>query len=326
MRRREFIIGLGGAAAAWPHCTLAQHSKIFVIGLLSPRPRSDSERVMTAFREGMRELGYIEGTNFVIEERYTDGQYEPLSRFAEELVAMKVDVIVAVASPAVRAAQRATSRIPIVIAATGDAVQSGLVTSLSRPGGNTTGSSNLMNDLITKHFQLMMTLRPNLSRIAVLLNPGSATRKAALDRVESAGRAKSVSIIPVDVRNPQEIENGFAVMRRERVDGIIILADAFIFSQVRLIARLAMDSKLPSIFEFQEYPEAGGLLSYGAALTENFRRTAIYVDKILKGAKPADLPIEQPTKFELVINLKTAEQLGIDIPAPLLHTADKVIE
>jgi putative ABC transport system substrate-binding protein len=297
-----------------------------VIGFLSPRSSSDSERSFNAFREGLRELGYIEGRSIVIEARFADGRYEYLPRLAEQLVALKVDIIVAVASPAVRAAQRATKSIPIVIGGTGDAVQSGLVKSLARPGGNTTGSSNLISDIITKHFQLITTVLPQLSHLAVLLNPGSSTRSAALKSIEETARPLGVNVMPVDVRSRDDIDLGFARMKRDGAEALIVVADAFIISQLERIAALGLQLKLPSIFEFREFPEAGGLFSYGTNQKDVYRRAATYVDKILKGAKPADLPVEQPTKFEFVINLKTAKSFGLEIPPKLLFTADEVIE
>jgi putative ABC transport system substrate-binding protein len=326
MRRREFITLLGGTALVGSRGAWAQQGTMPIIGFLSPRSSSDSETSFSAFRAGLRELGYVEGRSIAIEARFADGRYELLRQLAEQLVAAKVDIIVAVASPAVRAAQAASSNIPIVIGGTGDAVGSGLVTSLARPGGNTTGLSNLMSDIITKHFQLLMTVLPKLSRLAVLLNPGSSTRTAVLKSIEDAARTQHIIVMPIDVRNSDDIDHGFVEMRKEGAEALIVVADAFIISQLQKIAALGFQLKLPSVFEFREFPEAGGLFSYGTNQKDVYRRAATYVDKILKGAKPADLPVEQPTKFEFIINLKTARSFGIEIPPKLLFTADEVIE
>jgi putative ABC transport system substrate-binding protein len=317
---------LVGGATAWPLAARAQQSMMPVIGFLSGRTPATTAVPIAAFRRGMTELGYDEGKGYVLELRFAEGQYELLPRLAEQLVAAKADIIVALGSPSVRAAQRATSRIPIVIAGTGDAVQSGLVASLARPGGNTTGSSQLTTDVLTRQVQLTVTVLPNLSRIAILTNPGSATRAAVLKTVEQAARGKGAIVIPVDIRNADELDRGFAAIRRERGQAVLIAADSFLLSQTERIARLAAASMLPSSANWPEYARAGGLFSYGPDLKDGYRRAATYVDKILKGAKPADLPIEQPTKFELIINLKTAKALGLEIPSNLLFTADEVIE
>jgi len=326
MRRREFVVGLAGVAVVGPFGARAQKFSVPAIGFLTGRSSKDADGALNKFREGMRELGYIEGKSFLVEARNANGQYGALPALAEQLANLKVDVIVAIGSPAVRAAQRATSTIPIVIGSTGDAVASGLVASLSRPGGNTTGLSSLITDVVTKQLQLLLTTLPGLSRIAVLSNPGSATRAPALQRVEQAGQTKGVVVTSVDVSIAADVDRGFAMMNRERIEGLIIFGDSLIFSQLPQIAKLAADSKIPSAFGFREYPDAGGLFSYGASINEEYRRAATYVDKILKGAKPADLPVEQPNKFELVINLKTAKAIGLEIPSQLLLTADEVIE
>jgi len=325
MRRREFIAAFGSAALS-PHCALAQRTRIPVIGFLSGRTVATSVIPLEAFRQGMTELGHEEGKSYAVEFRYTEGQYELLPRLAEQLVAAKVDIIVALGSPSVRAAQLATSRIPIVIAGTGDAVQSGLVTSLARPGGNTTGISQLTSDVLARHVQLMVTIVPNLSRIAILTNPGSATRAALLKSVEQAAEGKGAIVIAVDIRNANELSNAFAKIKRERAQAVLIGGDSFLISQTEQIARLAVNSMLPSSANWPEYAQAGGLFSYGSDLKDGYRRAATFVDRILKGAKPADLPIEQPTKFELIINRKAAKVLGLEIPANLLFTADEVIE
>jgi putative tryptophan/tyrosine transport system substrate-binding protein len=329
IRRREFITLLGGAAAAWPATVGAQQTeRMRRIGFLFGRPPSD--RVLShlnEFRRGMHDLGHIEGKDFVLEPRYADRQYgSSLTGLAEELVRLKVDIIVAAGSPAIRAAQQATTTIPIVIAATGDPVASGLVTSLAQPGGNTTGLSSLSPDLYTKHLQLMAMLLPKLARVAVLTNPDSSTHNAVLSAVENAGQAAGITIHPIDVGTPEEIIRGFSNLKQAQSDAVIVVPDSFLNGQTQQIAELSIKYRLPSTMEIREYVESGGLMSYGSNLADHFRRAATYVDKILKGAKPGEIPVEQPTKFELVINLKTAKALGLEIPDKLLALADEVFE
>ena len=274
----------------------------------------------------MHELGHMEGKDFVLEPRYADREYGSLTGLAEELVRLKVDIIVAAGSPSIRAAQQATTTIPIVMAATGDAVASGLVTSLARPGGNTTGLSSLSPDLYTKHLQLIAMLLPKLARVGVLTNPGSSTHNAVLSAVENAGQAAGITIHPIDVGTPEEIIRGFSNLKQAQSDAVIVVPDSFLNGQTQQIAQLSIEYRLPSTMEIREYVESGGLMSYGPSLADHFRRAATYVDKILKGAKPGEIPVEQPTKFQLVINLKTAKALGLDIPPDVLAIADEVIE
>jgi putative ABC transport system substrate-binding protein len=245
---------------------------------------------------------------------------------AQELVQLNVDISVAVASPAIRAAQQATATIPIVMAGTGDPLASGLVASLGHPGGNTTGLSLLSPDISTKHVQFLNMLVPTLSRVALVLNPGSSTRASVLAAVENAGRKAGIVILPLDAGTPQDIERAFVTMTQEHADAFIVMPDAFLIAQGPQIAELASRHLLPSIAEYREYVQRGGLMSYGPSLANSYRRAAAYVDKILKGAKPGDIPIEQPTKFEMFINLKTAKALGLNIPDMLLAIADEVIE
>ena len=327
MRRREFITLLGGAAA-WPTKVGAQQpERMRRIGFLFGRPPSDRDlNHLDEFRRGMHDLSHMEGKDFVLELRYADRQYGSLTGLAEELVRLKVDVIVAAGSPSIRAAQQATTTIPIVMAATGDPVASGLVTSLARPGGNTTGLSSLSPDLYTKHLQLIAMLLPKLARVAVLTNPGSSTHNAVLSAVENAGQAARITIHPIDVGTPEEIIRGFSNLKQAQSDAVIVVPDSFINGQTQQIAELSIKYRLPSTMGIREYVESGGLMSYGSNLADHFRRAATYVDKILKGAKPGEIPVEQPTKFELVINLKTAKALGLEIPDKLLALADEVIE
>ena len=280
--------------------------------------------ITTRFVDGMRELGYVEGKNLVIEWRFADGKFERLPRLAAELVRLKPDVIVTHSTPATEALQHATSTIPLVASPVGDPVGRGFAATFAKPGGNITGTSLMTVDLIPKQLELLKTIVPGLSRVAVLADPGSSGQPAMLKSAQTAARRYSVSILKVEARTPEEVDSGFATMRRERADGAIVLADAFFIGQRRQIAQLATHYRLPSMFHYREDVTAGGLISYGPNNADAFRRAATYVDKILKGAKPGDLPIEQPTKFELVINLKTAKALGLTIPQSLQVQAELI--
>jgi putative ABC transport system substrate-binding protein len=321
VKRRTFAALLGGAAAC-PLVAYAQQAPK-VIGFLSSTSRSSA---VNAFTRGLRELGYVEGGNFVFEMRFADGNYERLPGLAADLVRLNASVIVVDGSPAVRAAQRTTDTIPIVIASTGDAVASGLVASLARPGGNTTGISNLKTDLSVKHFDLLKLLIPKLERVALLINPSSATSNSVAKSVREAGPKAGVAVVVIDARSPDEIERGFAAMAGERVEAVMIASEGLFISRAEKIGELAARHALPSISEYREFAAGGALMTYGPNRDENFRRAASYVDKIFKGARPGDLPVEQPTQFELAINLKTAKVLGLTIPPTLLARADELIE
>ena len=286
----------------------------------------DSDVFYGPFRQGMRELGYVEGKNLVIEWRFADTHYERLAGLAAELVQMKMDVLVAGGNDAPLAMQKATTKIPIVIASASDPVGSGLIKSLARPGGNITGLSTISNDLGPKRLEMLLGMVPKLSRVAVLVNPANTVHTRSLKKVQAAAQKLGVKILPVEARTAPEIENAFSVMAREKAGAVIVERDALFNQQVRQIAQLAMKHRLLSITGVREYVEAGGLMSYGPNNADGFRRAATYVDKIFKGAKPGDLPVEQPTKFELFINRKTAKTLGLTIPQSLLISADKVIE
>jgi putative ABC transport system substrate-binding protein len=275
----------------------------------------------------MSERGYVEGKNLIVEWRFADGQYERLPALAADLVRLKVDVIVASTSPAIRAAQKVTTTIPIVFPATGDPVGSGFVANLARPGGNITGLSNINLDVSAKLLELLITMLPRLSRVAVLGNPGSSTHAGILQGIQTAAlKIVGLRVFSVEASTREEIEHGFVRMTHEGANGLIIAGDPFLIQQARQIALLAVQHRLPSITQQPVYAEAGGLMSYGQSVADSHRYAAAYVDKILKGAKPADLPVEQPTKLELVINRKTANALGLAIPQPLLISSDKVIE
>jgi len=327
MKRREFLFALGAGALATPVSSVAQQPpKVWRIGYLSPRVRMDSLPYERAFLQGMSELGYVEGKNVVVEWRFADGAYERLPYLAADLVRLNVDVIVAPSSSAIRAAQQATKTTPIVFISTGDPVGSGFVASLAQPGGNITGLSNTNLDVSAKLLELLVTMVPRLSRVAVLGNPGSSTHSAILKNVRAAALTRAgVRVLSVEARTREEIERGFGRMTQERADSVIVAADAFLNQQAQYIAPLALKRRLPSISQPRVYVEAGGLMSYGQNTADSYRHAATYVDKILKGAKPADLPVEQPTKFELVVNLKTAKALGLTIPESIRIRADEVI-
>jgi putative ABC transport system substrate-binding protein len=331
MRRRDFLGVLAGATAAWPLAARAQPTpKIPRIGLLtsnllrSPEMRASVDSV----HQGFAELGYVEGQNIRFEERGTDG-IEQLPAVASELVGLKVDVIIALATPAGRAAQHATSVIPIVVGSMGDPVQDGLVASLSRPGGNLTGTTFLGPELVPKRLALLKELMPALSEIAVLWHPGAFSEQTTSDMMkqvtETAG-SLGLRLQLVEARSPDEFERAFSDMAKGHADALFEFPSPMLYQARRRIVDLAAQYRLPAMYNAREFVEVGGLISYGASVPELNRRTAIYADKILKGAKASDLPVEQPTKFELAVNRKTAKALGIEVPSALLATADAVIE
>ena len=294
------------------------------IGLLGDVPSFLDE----AFRQGLRELGYIEGQNIVIEHRAPEWKYERLPGLAADLVRRKVDVIVATSPAATKAAKQATSTIPIVFTVSGDPVADGFVASLARPGANVTGLATVGPELVEKQLELLKAVAPKVSRVAVLQNPNTHhdTHRGVLRQAEGAARGLGVHFQFLDARTPSEIEAAFAAMGSQRADGILVLRDAVFRAQRAQITALAAKNRLPAVYGLREEAEAGGLMAYGASVPQLYRRAATYVDKILKGVKPGDLPVEQPTKFELVINLKTAKTLGLTVPPSLLLRADQVIE
>jgi putative tryptophan/tyrosine transport system substrate-binding protein len=326
--RREFIVTLGGAAAAWPLAARAQQSagKVWRIGLLSSVSRSMYCSLYAGFRQGMHELGYIEGKDFVTEWRSAEGRYERFPELAAELVRLKVDVIVVAVNAAIRPLQRATNTIPIVLAYVIDPVGNGFVTSLARPGGNITGLAGSSDDTAPKQLELLVTVVPNASRIGLLGNPGAPIYSSVLKRATSATQSAGLSLVPMEAGNLQQIEDAFTAFANTPVQAVMVASDAVFFEQRQRLAELALAHRLPSIFTQREYADAGGLMSYGENLSEFFRRAATFVDKIFRGAKPGDLPIEQPTKFNLVINRKTADAVGVTIPPQLYIFADEVIE
>jgi putative tryptophan/tyrosine transport system substrate-binding protein len=301
-----------------------QPTKMHRIGLLhggSPPPQ-----MLEGFRQGLRDLGYVEGQNLVIELRAAEGSAERLRDGAAELVQLQVDVLVGVGTAAIRAAQHATHTIPIVMAGTADPVGQGLVASLARPGGNITGLSLLMAELPGKGLELLKETVPQSVRVAVLANPADPTYEARMHNLRMAAQALGLHLHVLEVRRADELDIAFAAMTRERADALFVLADVALMNPLHgRIAVLAAQSRLPAMYGARAYVEAGGLMAYGPSLPDLWRRAASYVDKLLKGAKPAELPVEQPTKFELIINLKTAKALGMTIPPSLLLLADEVI-
>jgi putative ABC transport system substrate-binding protein len=326
MNRRDAIVALGAlGAAAGSFASLAQpQGKIWRVGILSPTSASLSSSYTKAFLKGMRELGYIEGRNLVVERRFADGKLERLPGLAAELVQLKVDVIVVQSSPAISAAQKATTTIPIVMTSAGDPVRSGFVKSLARPGGNITGLSIMSSDTGAKLLELLRSVVPKLARVAVLTP--SASYGAISQSVQATAQKAGVKTLVAEASTPQEIENAFSMMVREKADAVIVGSPSVFGQQHRQIAELALKYRMPSMFQDRVTVENGGLISYGQKITDFYERSATYVDKILKGAKPGDLPVEQPVSFELVVNLKTAKALGLTIPQTILVRADEVIE
>ena len=333
IRRRTLLTAFGAGALTAPFAALAQQpgtspataaGKIWRVGFLAPRPIGPLESdFFGAFPRTMRELGYVEGKNLIIEWRSAEGSPERLPALAAELVRLKVDVIVAVAQ-SVRAAQQATTAIPIVMGTPGDPVANGYVKSLARPGGNITGGSTMPGDTVTKLLGMLLDIQPALKRVAVLRNPtGNAL---VLDILDAAAQRVGVKLLPLEIREAGEIAAAFVRMKREAAGGVLLLQDAIFTPHLRTIADLALKHKLPSVASIRQYTEAGGLMNFGPSFADNYRLAAVYVDKIFKGAKPADLPVQQPVKFEMFINGKTARALGLKIPQALLISADKVIE
>ena len=328
-KRRDLLVALGAGALVAPlACFAQQPDKVWRVGFLSARSRPvslDSDEY-SGFPQGMRELGYVEGKNLVIDWRYAEGKYERLPDLVAELVRLKVDVIVAPGSPVISAAQKAGTSVPIVAVNAQDPVGSGFIKSLARPGGNITGLASLASDIGPKHLEMLLGMVPKLARVAVLVNFDNPSHPVTLKNIQAAAEKANAKAFPVDARTAPEIEKAFSAMTREKAGAVIVARDALFLQQARQIAELAAKNRLPTISGIREYMEAGGLIIYGPNSTDSFRRAATYVDKILKGAKPGDLPVEQPTKFELVVNMKTAKALGITIPQSILISADKVIE
>ena len=325
-KRREFITLLGGTAA-WPLAARAQQAgKVHRIGVLETISTTLNVANFYALREGLRQLGYAEGQNLVIEYRSADGRDDRFPGLARELLALKVDVIVTRGTPAAKAVKNATSTVPVVMTASGDPVGVGLVTSLACPGGNITGLSAIVGELAPKRLELIREIVPGLARIAVLANTSNDAVRRDWARIETAARSLGVQSQLLDLRESDALGPTFDDASARRADALVVVIDAITQANQQRIVDLAMKHRLPAIYSSREFVDAGGLISYGVSYPDLYRRAATYVDKILKGTKPADLPVVQPTKFELVINLKTAKALGLDIPPKLLARADEVIE
>jgi putative ABC transport system substrate-binding protein len=328
MRRREFIALIGGVAAAWPLAARAQYqsSKVARIGvLLAGSPSSFSLRTK-AFQDGLRDLGYVEGKTISIEWRWGQDRVERLPELATELVGLQVDVLVTGGTPAAKALKSATRTIPIIMAIIGDPVAAGIVDSLARPGGNATGFSILAPDLSGKRLQLLKEIIPTTASVAVMSHIANPQSEIELKEMQVAARALDLRLVPIKISDGISLEAAFESLSKGLVQALIVLTDAVLYSQRGRIVALAAANRLPAMYFFREFVQQGGLMSYAPSDTDLFRRAASYVDKVLKGANPADLPIEQPTKFELIINLKTANELGLTVPPTMLATADEVIE
>jgi putative ABC transport system substrate-binding protein len=327
MKRRAFVSAVGMSLLAAPLRLAAQQpQRVPRVGYLFSFTPAEARHLWEACRQGLRDLGYVEGRNIMLEPRWADGHHERLPELAADLVRLKVDVIVSAATPASRAAKAATSSIPIVIVAVGEPVKVGLVASLARPGGNVTGLSLLTTELSGKRLELLAQVVRNMHRVAILMNPDNPVTAVFLEETRAAAQKLGVQLQPLEARNPRDIEQVFDAAPGERAAGLIVFDDPVFFSHRKQIVALAVKRRLPAMYGFREFVDEGGLMSYGPDRVDHYRRIAVYVDKILRGAKPADLPVEQPTKFELVINMKTAKALGLTISPSLRLQADQLVE
>jgi putative ABC transport system substrate-binding protein len=330
MTRRTFLGGLTLGTLSIPFAAEPQPAgKVWRIGLLVPSSASGGRT--EAFRQGLRDLGYIEGQNIAIESRYAEGRADRLPSLVAELVDLKVDILVIEGNAGIDVGRNATKTIPIVMAPSGDPLGAGFVASLARPGGNMTGLSLLLTGLARKRLELLTEAVPRASRLAVLWSPsrratGSITADLAFTETQTAAGVLGVKLQSIEVEGPADFDQAFSVMRRDHTDALVLISNSLLFTHRSRLADLARKHRIPAMFEFREYVEDGGLMAYGANLDDLSRRAATYVDRIFKGAKPADLPVEQPTRFELVINMKTAKALGLTIPQTLLLRADQVID
>ena len=325
MKRREFITFLGSVAAAWPLAASAQ-SKIPRIGFMGNSTAALEANLIDAFREGLREHGYEEGRNIVIEYRWADGKYDQFPALVAELIAAKVDAIVTAGTPAALAIKRATTTVPLVMVAVGDPVGTGLVPSLARPGGNLTGLSSIAPDLEGKRLQLLREVVPALSHVAMFINSLNPFHVSSMRQARAAAQAMGIKLQLHDIRKSEDLDDAFAAIRKERPDALLILADRVFLHNRERMMDFTKEQRLPNVNAYKELVEVGGLMSYGPSYEDMHKRAAIYIDKILKGAKPADLPIEQPSKFTFIINLKAAKALGVTVPSQLLGLADQLIE
>jgi putative tryptophan/tyrosine transport system substrate-binding protein len=325
MGRREFVALLGGAAAAWPVAARAQQAgSKHTVGILSAGVENAALNMVLV--DALRELGWVEGKNIAFEHRYAENRLERLPGLATDLVRLKVDVIAAAGTLAPLAAKQASSTIPIVMTTAGDPLGSGLVASLARPGGNVTGMSLMAPDLGGKRLELLKEVLPRLARVAVLWNAANPYSALVFKETQAAGRTLGIEVQSLEVRAPDDFDGAFEAARQQRPDALITVEDPLTVNHRQRVADFTAGQQLPSLHGVREFAAAGGLMSYGASLADLIRRAAGYVDKILRGAKPADLPVQQPSKFELVINLKTAKTLGLTVPLTLQASADEVIE
>ena len=326
MRRRE-LLGLAFVAVSWPYASHGQQKAMPVVGVLLTTYPGSSAPFMAAFLQGLSEAGYIQGQNVTIEYRYAEGHYHRLPALAADLVDRKVDLIVATSPPTALAAKSATSTIPIVFRHGGDAVKDGLVSNLARPGGNLTGVSQLGDEEMTaKRLQLLSELVPRAGVIALLVNPNNSVAERVIQEVQQAARAKGLQLHVLKASSESEIDTAFASLVQVHADALVVAGDPFLTSRREQLVGLASRHAVPSIYAWREFAAAGGFISYGASLTSALRLVGAYAGKVLKGEKPADMPVQQASKFELVINLKTAEALGLAVPQTLLARADEVIE
>jgi putative ABC transport system substrate-binding protein len=324
--RRDFIAALGGATLAWPLGARAQQPAMPVIGYLNGASADSIAPMVAAFRRGLKETGYVEGQNVAIEYRWAEGAYDRLPALAADLVRRGVAVICAGTPPAVLAAKAATTTIPIVFTSGGEPVKLGLVSSLNHPGGNLTGVSFQINELGAKRLELLRALVPASAVIGFLVNPSRASSESEPKDAQQGAQTLGVQLHVLNVTNESDFAKTFAAFAERRIDALMVGSDSMFFSQRNQLVALAEHYKIPAIYDFREYPGVGGLMSYARSITEVYRQAGVYTANILKGAKPADLPVIQPTKFELVINLKTATALGLTVAPTLLSTADEAIE
>jgi ABC-type uncharacterized transport system substrate-binding protein len=325
MNKKLFWIVMLFLLSAGTFSEAQQPKKVSRIGYLSGASSENDKPLIAAFRQGLRELGYIEGKDLVIEERYVVGQSDELHGVVAELVNLKIDVLVVYGMVAVKAAKRVTNTIPIVMANAVDPVGAGLVASLARPGGNITGLSDYHFATVTKRLELLKEAVPTASRVGVLFNPANASNPLQVKDLQRVAPSLKVSVTPVEAKTPADVDRAFDALKKDRPSALLLIGDTLLSANQKRIAEFALENRIPAGYTLRQFVEAGGLMSYGTNFADMWRRAASYVDKILKGTKPADLPVEQPTKFELVINLKTAKQIGLTIPPNVLARADKVI-
>lgn len=327
MKRREFLGVLGGAAAIWPLSARAQQVKrIHKVGYIEAGSPSSSPSLLAAFQEGLRKLGYVEGENLFIERRYAEGLEERLPQLANELVRFGVNIIFAVGIPPALAAAKATSTIPIVFVGGGDPVATGLAQSLSRPGGNVTGLSLVAIELAAKRVQLLKEVFAEASRVAVLWNPNYSINKLELEEASRAAKTLDLTLLPIEIRTPEDLDGAFDAVARDKADALFLISSSVTFPNRARIAKLVSIAKIPALVPLREYLETGFVVSYGPSFTDSCKRASTYVDQILKGAKPADLPIQLPTKLEFVVNAKAAKAIDFKISPMLIVRADEVIE